>query len=453
MLWFTTFHMTILLGCIVMVAIAMTAAGETDILQETDARREARIAWWRDAKFGLFIHWGPSSVSGKEISWARKGHPADHAGMETIERKDYDVLYKSFNPTGFNADEWMKIAKAAGMKYVVFTTKHHDGFSNWDTKLSDYRITAKESPFGRDICKELAQAAHKQGLRLGWYYSTRDWYHPDYLQGDNRKYDEFYRGQVRELLSNYGKVDILWFDHISGNWKDYDLAALFKSIKSLQPDILVNNRAARWVFPPKDKPGAEIGPWTEGDFDTPEQTLGAFQFGRAWESCITLTQCDDGGGWSYRPDGRTRTFDETLRMLLSCAAGDGNLLLNVGPLPNGKIAPDQVAVLAQMGQWLNKYGQSVYGTRGGPFKPSNDVLTTHKGKTLYVHILHNKDVPIMLGAIKKKIVQSRLLTGGSVEVKQTDTGIAITIPKQDRRTPDTIVELELDGPAGEIAPR
>ena len=185
--------------------------------------------------------------------------------------------------------------------------------------------------------------------------------------GDNRKYDEFYRGQVRELLSNYGRVDMLWFDHVAGNWRDYQFPELFQMIYRLQPGILVNNRAAAFFQPTNDQPTPELRQLVRGDFDTPEQHIGNFQNDHPWESCMTITG-DVNGGWSYRPEGRTRRFEECLRMLVSCASGDGNLLLNVGPLPTGEIAADQQDVLRRMGRWLTKYGESVYATRGGPLR-------------------------------------------------------------------------------------
>ena len=178
-----------------------------------------KMDWWLDAKFGMFIHWGPSSVAGVEIGWARETHPFDHPGKgELVPDAVYDALYKEFNPVEFDADALVRTAKEAGMKYIVFTAKHHDGFSNWPTKLSDYNIA--NTPFKRDICKELADAVHRHGLKLGWYYSTRDWSHPDYLVGDNSKYNDFYHGQIRELLSNYGEVSVMWFDHVAGDWSD-----------------------------------------------------------------------------------------------------------------------------------------------------------------------------------------------------------------------------------------
>ena len=415
-------------------------AEETVVTPLTPAQREARLQWWRDAKFGLFIHWGPASLSGKEISWARRGHPFDHVGHEAVDAEVYDNLYKKFNPVKFNADAWMQVAKEAGMKYVVFTTKHHDGFSMWPTKLRpEYSITA--TPFNRDICKELADAAHQRDLKLGWYYSTRDWTHPDYLQGDNRKYDEFYRGQLRELLSNYGSVDMVWFDHTAGNWMDYDFDKLFGMMYDLQPNLLINDRAAMFIRPTKDKPSPRIAALVQGDYDTPEQKLGTYQTDRAWESCITITECADTGGWSYRPDGRTRDFDECLRMLLSCVTGDGNLLLNIGPMPNGEIVPEQIKVLKQMGQWLAKYGESIYGTRGGPFLPGPWGGSTHKGNTIYLHIQKWDNGLVKLPPIQSKIVSSCVLGGGTATVKQTAKSIEVSVPTSDRQEIDTIVVL------------
>ncbi|MHC4202233.1 MAG: alpha-L-fucosidase, partial [Planctomycetota bacterium] len=244
--------------------------------------RRIDMQWWLDGKFGLFIHWGPSSVAGVEISWARMSHPHDHPGKPTVPDVEYDRLYERFNPVDFDANAIVAAAKLAGMKYVVFTTKHHDGFSNWHTRLSDYGIA--NTPFKRDICRELADAVHAHGLKLGWYYSTRDWHHPDYLVGDNGAYNDFYHGQVRELLSDYGEVALMWFDHVAGNWAQYRFRELFDMIYGLQPGIIVNNRAARFVKGAKDTPTPELVELTKGDFDTPEGKIGVFRKDRPWES-------------------------------------------------------------------------------------------------------------------------------------------------------------------------
>ncbi len=408
--------------------------------------REARLAWWREARFGLFIHWGPASVNGTEISWSRIGHPFDHPGHESVPPAVYDHLYQRFDPVKFDAEAWMQMARDAGMKYVVFVTKHHDGFSMWPTKLRpDYSIAA--TPFKRDLCREIADAAHRHGLKLGWYYSTRDWTHPDYLVGDNRKYDAFYRGQVRELLTNYAPVDVLWFDHVAGNWRDYQFTELFDEIYQLQPRILVNDRAARFIRGTEDRPTPELASRVSGDFDTPEQRIGKFQNDRPWESCVTLTQCADGGGWSYRPDGRTRTFAECLRMLVSCASGDGNLLLNVGPLPTGEIDARQVAVLRQMGTWLARNGESIYGTRGGPFRNGEWGGATYKDRTVYVHVLRWPGDTLRLPPLKAKVLRATTLTGGEPTIRQTGEHLELTLPADRQDAIDTVLKLELDAPA------
>lgn len=421
---------------------------------ETPAQRDARLAWWREARFGMFIHWGPSSVNGTEISWSRIGHPHDHPGMETVPPEVYDTLYKKFNPVKFDANAWMQLAKDAGMKYVVLITKHHDGFSMWPTQLrSEYSIS--ETPFKRDICKEIADAAHARGLKLGWYYSTRDWTHPDYLVGDNKKYDAFYRGQIRELTTNYGRVDMLWFDHVAGNWRDYDFQRLYDMLYRLQPGILVNNRAARFIRSAEDAPTPEIEALTRGDFDTPEQKIGTFQRTRPWESCITMTECKDGGGWSYRPDGRTRSAKECIQMLASCVCGDGNLLLNVGPMPTGEIVPEQVTVLKEIGEWLNKYGESIYGTRGGPYQNGVWGGATLKDQNVYLHVFHWKGDTLVLPALKANVVNATALTGGRVTWVRSGDELRIVLPEPEQSSIDTVIKLELDAAAAQeidIAP-
>ncbi|MFQ6034675.1 MAG: alpha-L-fucosidase [Sedimentisphaerales bacterium] len=388
---------------------------------------------WRDMKFGMFIHWGPVSLKGTEIGWSRGGERRGHRTKRNpkgIPVEVYDNLYQQFNPVKFNANEWVQLAKDAGMKYLVFTTKHHDGFVNFDSKLTNYKITSPESPYGKDIVKQLADACHKGGLKLGFYYSPPDWHHPDYRTENHYRYIEYLHGQLHELCTNYGKVDIIWFDGLGGKAKDWDSENLFRMIRQLQPDVIINNRAG-----------------LSGDFDTPEQRIGKFQTDRPWETCMTI-----GRQWAWKPNDKLKSLKQCLQTLVRVVGGDGNFLFNVGPMPDGRIEPRQVERLREMGQWLTKYGESIYTTRGGPFKPGPWGASTYRDNCIYVHILDWRGDSLRLPAINKKIVSGTLLTGGKVTLKQTEDDIALTIPEQYHRDIDTIVKLELDGPAREIAP-
>ncbi len=390
---------------------------------------EQDIQQWQEMKFGLFIHWGPVSLKGTEIGWSRGGERRGRSGKGSIPAKIYDNLYKQFNPVKFNADEWVQVAKDAGMKYLVFTSKHHDGFSMFDSKLTDYKIT--NSPFKRDVVKELADACHKAGLRLGYYYSPVDWYHPDYRTENHSRYIKFLHGQLREICSNYGKIDIIWFDGLGGSAKDWDSENLFRMIRQLQPRVIINNRAG-----------------LPADHDTPEQRIGKFQADRPWETCMTICR-----QWAWKPNDEMKSLKQCIHTLVRAVGGDGNLLFNVGPMPDGRIEPRQVERLKQMGAWLKKHGKSIYGTRGGPFMPGAWGASTHKGHTIYIHVLDWPDDALTLPPIPKKIVMSSLLTGGTANVRQTEEAIEIAVPETYRHDLNTVVVLKLDGPAGEISPR
>lgn len=389
-----------------------------------------RMKWWREARFGLFIHWGPVSLKGTEIGWSRGGERRGTGGTGQIPLDVYDNLYKEFNPVEFDAKEWVSIAKNAGMKYLVFTTKHHDGFCMFDSALTDYKIT--NTPFKRDIVKELADACHEGGLGLGWYYSPPDWHHPDYRTADHAKYIEYLHGQIRELLTNYGKVDVMWFDGLGGTAKDWDSGRLVKMIRELQPGIIINNRAG-----------------LPEDHDTPEQRVGTFQNTRAWETCMTL-----GDQWAFKPNDRVKTFEKCIDILVNCAGGDGNLLLNVGPTPTGRIETRQISRLAEIGAWMSRYGQTIYDTRGGPFLPQAWGASTYHGPAVYVHVLDWKAVgeKLVLPGIPAKIEECTLLTGGTPKFRQTRKKIEIQVPETARQEPDTIIVLQLDKPASEIEP-
>lgn len=405
------------------------------------------MQWFRDGKYGMFIHWGPCTIGQKEIGWGREGNrPWDinKHGPRTSD-PEYDEYYKQFNPEKFDADALVKLAKASGMKYMVLVTKHHDGFSMFDTKMSDYSIM--HAPYKRDIVKAFADACHRNGMPMGLYYSTRDWYHPDYLVGDNKKYDAWYRAQIKELLTNYGKVDVLWFDHVGGrDWSKWRFDDLFSMMYDLQPEMLVNNRAAKFCGPstPEDKGPAtkEIAKMTKGDYYTPEGRIGSMDIYDDWESCIHI-----GKGWSYRGEEEFQSPDKCIKMLVSCTTGGGNLLLNVGPRPDGTLADGELRSVKAVGAWLEKYGDAIYGTRGGPYKNGKWGGSCHKGNKLYLHVYEwPEDDRLSFDPMPRKIIAARTLDGANVEFSQTDDSLSVAVAKNDQVKPVTVIELTMNAP-------
>jgi alpha-L-fucosidase len=388
---------------------------------------EAAVKRWKDWRFGLFIHFDPSSLKGAEMSWSRAGERRDRKEniRDGIPAAEYDNLYLQFNPSNFNAREWAATAKSSGADYLVFTAKHHDGFAMFDSRLSDYKIT--RSPFGRDLAGELAQACHEAGLGLGFYYSPPDWHHPDFFTTNHARYLEYFHGQVRELLSNYGQVDELWFDTDAGTNlpETRGNAELWPMIRALQPQILLTKRCGGW-----------------GDFDTPEQEIGAFNNTQPWESCMTL-----GHQWGWKPDDEIKSLKECVRALVSCAGGDGNLLLNVGPMPDGSIEQRQIDRLQEIGAWLTTNGESIYGTRGGPWKPAGYGVSTRKAQTIYLHVFHWTDDTVKLPNIAATIDRAHLLAGGEATVHQDEIGLTITVPPEEQDEVDTVIALELESSA------
>jgi alpha-L-fucosidase len=433
--------------------VALCTASFAAAAGETPAQRDARMAWWRDAKFGMFIHWGPCTVGDREIGWGRKANrPWDISGVQTPRTTDpdYDAYYKRFNPVRYDADAWVRLAQQAGMKYMVLIAKHHDGFSQFDSKLTDHDIMA--TPYGRDIVGQFVDACHKHDMKAGLYYSTRDWHHPDYLVGDNAKYDAWYRGQVEELLSNYGKIDVMWFDHVGGrDWGKWKFDELFAMLHRRQPGLIVNNRAAAFCGPatPGDRGPAspELARLVRGDFDTPEQQIGAMNLARDWESCMILSPTPEHDGWSYRSTGKTRPLDECIRMLASAASGGGNLLLNFGPDQFGEFRPEEVAIARGMGAWLRRYGPAIYGTRGGPFTNGAWGGSTHRGSTVYLHMFDGPADVLRLASLAQTITAARVFPSGeAVEFTQGPRGVDVTVPERLRAKPVTVVELSLDRP-------
>ncbi len=424
------------------------------------AKPEA-VEAWKDWRFGMFLCWGPVSLTGQEIGWSRgmdaQGkRPGLRGNRGKTPAKVYDDLYKKWNPESFDAEHWVKVAKDAGQKYLIYLVKHHDGFCLFDSKLTDYKSTGPKSAWKVDTMKAVADACHKHDLKLIIYYSQPDWHHPDYLTENHERYIKYLHGQVRELLTNYGKIDGLWFDNLRGRGdnpaaaKLWDAEQLFKMARELHPEIVINDRCG-----------------LDADYYTPEQHVGQFNRQRPWESCITL-----GTQWAWKPDDHLKSYEEAIRMLVVCATGDGNLALNTNPMPDGRIEPRQVESFKKIGKWMRAYGDSIYRTRGGPFIAPDAKApkfgdardrfplpggqwwggSTHRGKTVYLHILRWPSDTILLGPIDRKIIGSSVLTGGAARVNQTSDGITVSVPKEDRHSVDTIVKLEFDRSVGDIAP-
>ena len=413
----------VLAALVILLAASLTAQGQSDPV--------AHMTWWREARFGLFIHWGPVSLKGTEIGWSRGGERRGTGGTGDIPLEVYDNLYREFNPVEFDAREWVQIALNAGMKYLVFTSKHHDGFCMFDSALTEYKIT--NSPFQRDVVRELADACHEAGLKVGWYYSPPDWHHPDYRTANHARYIEYLHGQLRELCTNYGKIDILWFDGLGGTAEDWDAEKLVTMIRELQPGIVINDRAG-----------------LPEDHATPEQRVGAFNRNRRWETCMTI--CNQ---WAWKPDDTMKTLDKCIDVLVRTAGGDGNLLFNVGPMPDGRIEPRQVDRLAEMGAWLGQFGETIYGTRGGPYMPSAWGASTCKNSRVYLHVLdwnQVKDGRIELPPLPRAIIRHELLTGGAVKLENTPEALILHFDASARVEPDTILALEVEGNAEDISP-
>lgn len=389
-----------------------------------------QMKWWQDARFGMFVCWGPVSLTGREIGWSRgKARPDQtQGGRGPTPPEVYDNLYRHWKPDKFNAKQWVKVAQDAGAKYMIFLVRHHDGFSLYDTKLSDYKSTSPEAAWPHDVMRDIADACHAAGLKLIIYYSQPDWYHPDYRTENHSRFVRYLHGQIRELLTNYGRIDGLWFDGILGSAEDWDAENLFQMARQLQPWLIINNRCG-----------------LPGDYDTPEQKLGQFQLDRPWETCMTL-----GTQWSWKTNDTIKSLKQCIDALVTCAVRGGNLALNTNPMPDGRIEPRQVERFREIGRWLKKHGKTIYGTRGGPSPSANWGGMTHRDDLIYLHVLQWPGERLTLPPLPKRIISSRVVTGGKAAVKQTDAGIEIFLPLASRSELDTIIALKLDGPAADI---
>lgn len=359
--------------------------------------------WFKDAKFGIFVHWGLYAVHGTNtkgpyVSWSMND--------EQIPVAEYAKYADQFNPTKFDADAWMKLVNEAGAKYMTFTSKHHEGFCMFGSALTDY--DAVDRAANRDIVEELVTAARANGVKISFYYSMLDWYQPDF-KADLPKYiDQFMFGQVRELCTNYGPIDGLWFDgewdHPETTWRAEELVRM---IRTLQPNALINDRLGKGVrgaTPLADfytrEQMSEIGEKT----DTEEKDV------RPWEACLTI-----GTSWGYRrDDGAPKSSTELIRTLVDVVSRGGNLLLNVGPKPDGTIPAPLAERLRDIGAWLAVNGESIYGTRQVKGITASAGKLTRKGDTLYVHLEECPGDRVMLSGLDQRIAGATILGTGDV---------------------------------------
>ena len=427
------------------------------MVTETQEQHDARMQWWRVARFGMFFQWGLYAIPAGE--WKGETSHAEWV-RETaqIPLEEYDRFVPRFNPVQFNAAEWARLAKDAGMKYVVITSKHHDGFCLFDSKETDFDVMS--SPFKRDILKELSDACAKEGLKMCWYHSIMDWHHPDYLprrtweekdrpaDGANldRYVAEYLKPQLKELTSNYGKIGVLWFDgEWESTWNEDRGRDLYQYVRSLQPDIIINNRVSSGR---SGMAGLTAEGAFAGDFGTPEQQVPATGLpGVDWESCITMND-----HWGFNKyDNNWKSSRELIQMLADIASKGGNLLLNVGPTADGLFPPESVERLRAIGAWMKVNGEAIYGTKASPFKSLPWGRCTQKaqdGKVkLYLHVFvwpasRELTVPGLLSDPGNAYVLADAQKS-PLRVSRDGNDVTIEVPKGAPDPVNSIVVLEL----------
>jgi len=439
----------ILIIVFLMLALVSLSATAVDFAAEerkrtytpTEANLQAR-RWFQDARFGMFVHWGVYSLLG-EGEWVMNEKPM------TIE--EYEKLPPQFNPTGYDPDAWAQLAKDAGMKYITFTTKHHDGFAMFDSKVSDYNIV-KATPYGKDVLRMLVDACRRHGLKVFFYHSHLDWRHPDYYPrgwtgrhsgraeaGEWYRYLDYMDAQVEELCSNYGRIAGLWFD---GWWDrkdaDWRLGKTYKLIHDLQPQALIGTNHHVSAFP-----GEDIQMWER---DLPGHNTAGFSVD-AEVGDLPLETCDTiNGAWGYnKNDTNVKTTKQLVAYLVRAAGHNANFLLNVGPKPDGTIQQEFVDRLKEMGQWMQQNGETIYGTHGGPFPPRAWGVSTHKGNRVFVHVLEwpAGGGELALAPLDRKITGIRTYHGHApVRFHQSELGTLLNIPEQAQDEIDTILTVE-----------
>lgn len=399
--------------------------------------------WFQDAKFGLFVHWGVYSILGNG-EWVMHN--------TTIPINQYEKLPGFFYPMNFDPAEWVQMVKDAGMKYITITSKHHDGFAMFDSEASDYDIM-DSTPYGKDVLKALKEECDKQGIKLFFYYSHLDWHHPEFYKGgktggdylgrtgerDFSEYIEYMNTQLEELLTNYGEVAGIWFDGIWDNLEaDWQLQKTYDMIHDLQPGCLIGNNHHLAPKPgedfqmfEKDLPGKNTTGWAA------DQTVGLLPL----ETCETIS---GNGSWGFNIyDKKTKSVEDLIKYLVRAAGYNSNFLLNVGPMPDGNIRPEHIKVLKEMGDWMNEYGETIYGTRGGPFEPKPWGVSTQKEDKIYIHLLDWTDPALVLPALNQKIKSASVFgSGEKVSVDQDNEKIILEFPARHPSVVDMVIQLE-----------
>lgn len=425
--------------------------------QGTTADAPDRLAWWREARFGLFIHWGLYSIPAGEWN-GQTAHAEWIRETARIPLEIYERFVPQFNPVNFDAEAWVRAAKDAGMKYIVITTKHHDGFCLFDSAHTDFDIMA--TPFKRDIMKELADACRRHGLKIGWYYSIMDWHHPDYLPrrgweaakrpaagAQFERYIDYLKKQVTELLTKYGDISVMWFDgEWESTWTQEYGAELYRLCRSLQPNVIVNNR----VSPSRsgmESVGATGGHF--GDFGTPEQSIPPTGLpGVDWETCMTMND-----HWGYnKHDANWKSSAQLIRNLVDIASKGGNYLLNIGPTALGELPPESLERLRDIGTWMRRNGEAIYGTSASPFKniPWGRCTQRRNGDDtiLYLHVFEWDQPQAILrvpGIGNQPLGAKMLADGKSLEVFRSGSDIALRLPTQAPNDAVSVVKLVIRG--------
>jgi len=431
--------------------------------------RDERMQWWREARFGMFIHWGLYAVPAGE--WKGQRIPGTGEWIMNsakIPSPEYEMFAKQFNPVKFNADEWVRIAKNAGMKYIVITSKHHDGFCLWDSKVTDYDI-ADATPFKRDILKELSDACKRQGIKLCFYHSIMDWHHPDaqapFYPNYNdeaqsnphfaRYVENYMRPQLKELITNYGPLGVLWFDgEWIKDWTEPQGKELYDYVSGLQPDIIINNRVGkgRGKTHKERMQGLTKSEEYAGDFGTPEQEIPPTGLpGVDWETCMTMNDT-----WGYKSyDQNWKSTEDLLRKLVDIASKGGNFLLNVGPTAEGLIPQPSIDRLEAMGKWMARNSESIYGTTASPFEKLPWGRCTAKPAKLYLHVFDwpqngELEIPVLGNRANRAYLLAQKQRGDLLLAIDDAGNLVVTVPRKAPDPINTVVVVEIKGKASVV---